>query len=533
MDSKASGFQVTSLIEKPHTVPTAQQYIQLAQSINTKKYFKLLKEGTKIHPTSLKIQARIIRHYLKNNQPKTALKHLLTSRHRSRQNNTYLFYQHCATLLAKNGRIADALQLVAKGLLKNDAQQQYIEFASKFALRHTAWSLAETAFKRLQKLQPTTESAYNLAVCYQMIGKTDESKSLIQYCIDTDPEGYEELFEDQYRKYTIYTNEQSTIELYKYINPSTTVVATFDTIDKTIDRIPFAYNLIKKKKMDIIALRRHSIHNFHQDLSRETYVEATQLLLKAYSTKFAYGTSLGGYSALYFGTTIPEAIVLAMAPRNSAIADYGSENVDQIVPHQHITPHPKNTNARVSILFDPKNTIDNRYVNNEVLASYPHAQVIHLPYAGHRLPKYLAQTKQLKPLVDRFLAAEPLPTIHFGEKRYLSNEYFWVMAEKCLDHHHFTWALQFANHAIELAPTFDRPHASKIQALMALKKMKEAVAACHLAIVEFPMQARFTILLAECYVLENNQVKAVSIIEQQLQHNHSKKLASYLQQLTL
>lgn len=531
MDSKVNGLQITTLLENTNKVPTATQYIQLAQSINSKKYFKILKEGTKIHPASLKIQARILKYYLKNKQPKTALKHLLTSRPRTSLNNTSLFYQHCATTLVKQQRISDALHIVKKGLILNNGEEAYIKFASKFALKFQDWSLAKEAFELRQHLNPSTEAMFDLAICYQVAGKTEESNHLIQQCINDDPIGYEELFEDQFRKYTLYTNNQSTIELYKYIEPSSAVVATFDTIDKTIERIPFAYNLIKKKKMDILALRRDNTKNFHQDLSRETYIEATTAPLQAYTTKFAYGTSLGGYCALYFGSTIKNAHILAMAPRNSAIVGYGSENLENCTPQTHTTPHLNNNSQRINILFDPLNTIDAHYLKNEVFASYPQAKIMKLPFAGHRLPKYLSQTKQLKPLVDQFLNKQPLSQIQFGKKRQLSSEYFWVISEKCFAHKHLKWALDFANHSLALSPSFDRPLIVKTQTLMALSRIEEAIATCHQGIIEFPTQVRFTILLAECYLLANNKKQAVHAIEQQLNKMHSKKLERFLEEI--
>lgn len=190
----------------------------------------------------------------------------------------------------------------------------------------------------------------------------------------------------------------------------------------------FRFQLIKEKRVDLISLRRRTTKNYHQDISREEYYETVAKLADGYEKKFAYGTSLGGYSALYFGSTI-DCNILALSPRNSAHPNHGTKMRVETV-FQHELQHPYNPRITPTIIYDPKDSIDSKYMKKVIKKAYPNAKYIYYPYAGHRISIYLSQIGILKDIVKRFMAEQPIPNYE-RTLRSKSTEYHRILAIHC------------------------------------------------------------------------------------------------------
>lgn len=512
--------------EKGPYTPSQNQYIWLSQHVSKKAYVQLLEEGLRHYPFNRQLTKKLNDHYEQTIFSIGHFRKLAKNLLKNPPKNTAVFYKQCTNHLYKSENLNEALKILEIGFYSNDMNKNYINFVIKFAKKTMNWQLAIRGYEKLLLIEETASNLYDLAVFYEITGRLELAAPLFEKVQQHYSEDYENLFEDYYRKYTLFNNGSSKIEYYKNIMPNNEVVATYDTITKTWNQIPFAYNAIKKRGKDIIALRRNSVRNFHQDISREEYWEATKFLFENKEKKYAYGTSLGGYCALYFGSLIPEVKILAMAPRNSAHPSYGSSAISS--SFQHISPHPKSEHLNAIIMYDDKNIIDQRYLSLEVLPSYPTAKVMTIPYAGHRLPKFLTQSGQLKSIVNNFFNDKVISPIKRGKLRYHSSEYFWVIAEKCLAHHHYSWAVNYSNHAIQLEEKFDRPYLIKINALIELKQFSEAMICAQRACELFDKQSKFIILLAETYILIGEKETAITFIEQQLLNNTDTKLNEYL-----
>lgn len=508
MDSKALPVELCSIVNEQKK-PSAQQYIQLAKQTEGKNYALLLKEGLQHHPCNFQIRS-----LLKAKNEKTFVLRKIIKKMLGKKASSRFFYENCITYLLNIEEHELARKIALLGIEQNQKNIPYLRFVAKNAMQTFDWKVAEKAYALLSKEQQTAQFIYDHAVCLQLLGQQQEAQKLIQQAQQQFPKEYPKLFKDAYRKYIIFDNGKSRIELYKHQTPNQRVVATFDTIDKTFKDIPFSFNLIKKNDTDLVALRRDHVRNFHQDLSREAYIAATGAIFSTYEDKFAYGTSLGGYSSLYFGSLIPNVHILAMAPRNSANPHHGARTIVVKEPFKHISPHPISYNPNITIVYDPQNTVDEAYIQHEILPAYPKAHILTIPYAGHRIPRFLAQTKQLKPLVMDFLQKKPMSEIKRGELRKQSSEYYWVMSDYCLQKNHAKWAIDFAKQAMDMMPDFDRPYVSISTALITLNRLDEAIIFSKQAYEKFPKEYKFAILLAEAYVANRDIRSAIDVLEE-------------------
>ena len=112
----------------------------------------------------------------------------------------------------------------------------------------------------------------------------------------------------------------------------------------------------------------------------------------------AYGTSIGGYGALYFGSALG-CDVLSMAPRNSNHPTYGGPKTPKKYPFNHSLEMQRNDSPNITIVFDPKERMDKKYVDLGLKPRMPNARILEFPYAGHYIPNFLLATGVLKQLV--------------------------------------------------------------------------------------------------------------------------------------
>lgn len=516
------------LLLEETVAPSSKQYIWLSNHVSKKSYSSLLEEGLRHYPFNRKLTKKLNKHYKRTVFSTSQFKRLAKNILKANKKNSYVFYKECTNYLHKSGYIDEAVKVLQQGMRLNEQSKAYIKYVISFAKKTFNWPLAISAYERLLGFEEKASTLYDLAVCYEIIGKLELAAPLYEKVHEKYADDYEDLFEDYYRKYTLFNNGLSKIEYYKNIVPNNEVVATFDTITKTWEQTPFAYNAIKKRAKDIIALRRHSVRNFHQDLSREAYLQATQTIFSNKDQKYAYGTSLGGYCALYYGSLIPKAKILAMAPRNSAHPSYNKFNLNRNETFNHISPHPVQKEIDVVIMYDPKNTIDQNYLTSEIFPSYPTAKVMTIPYAGHRIPKFLTQSGQLKTVVTKFFTNKKILPIKRGDLRYKSSEYFWVIAEKCVEHCHYSWAINYANYSIQLDSNFERPYLTRIHASIQLEDFQAAIDYAKIAYDLFDAPAKFAHPLVDTLLLIGEKEQAMTLIEQHLQKKKDKYLSDCL-----
>lgn len=525
------------IIQQHEEKPSDISYLELSylfEQIDKKnKAIYVLQEGIQEHPTSISLHRALWSLYTKQNNQKEKIKHVPRVLKNCIQKKPIKFFERLQEVLLQNHQFELSLAITQMQLQKQPTDVVLLNKAIQRALSVTHYKEAiiylETLKKETTDINQLVRINMKIGMVHMLNGEFAEGEKQFTYCMEKYGDLLPEIYKDGYEKLVIFNNGESSIEYYKSIHSTKRVVATFDSIDKTNKSKPFAFGILKKNSVDLISLRRRTVDNYHQDLSREEYYRTIEKLIPFYEKRFAYGTSLGGYCALYFGATIPECKILALAPRNSAHPNYGSK-IRGNSKFTHSLSHPINTEIKPIICYDPKERIDQRYITKEIKKSYPNADFKHFYYAGHRVPLYLQQIGVLKDLVSRFLAEEPIPE-YSSKLHNKSAEYHRILAIACKRHLKYKWALDLVNKSVELAPTYDRSLALRIEVLLNLKQYDECIEYAKEAIKLHPSLAKFYILLSDAYVAKGDIDLAIEVLESAKQSIKSKKIKNKLASL--
>ncbi|MDY0404701.1 hypothetical protein P5G51_004155 [Virgibacillus sp. 179-BFC.A HS] len=274
-----------------------------------------------------------------------------------------------------------------------------------------------------------------------------------------------EIKEDElgYRKLTLFDNGKSRIEFYKNLKPTKSLIFTFDSVNICWDEPSFGFKLLQRQNMDIIAVRKKTKKSFHQDLSKDTFDQTVKDLASGYQNKFSYGFSLGAYAALYY-TSDMDCQILALSPRLPIHPIYGTKEDKGKQTLYHSLSHPFNDKASPTIIYDPTNKIDKKYVEESLLASYPNAQLKKMPYGGHRMTFHLLSMGVLKKYVLTFINQGSVPAYNRSLKSQSPN-YCRLLGEACLKHHKLKWADHLSMEALKAEPTNKRAMKLRVNVL--------------------------------------------------------------------
>ncbi len=174
-------------------------------------------------------------------------------------------------------------------------------------------------------------------------------------------------------------------------------------------------------------MRKRTKEDFHQELRREDFLGFALPVAAAYADVVALGQSLGGYSALYYASGVSGCRILATAPRNPLHPRYAGKRYASYKLFTHEYEMPLNESARATIVYDPKNSEDGRYVEKSLAASFPGAELVPYPYCGHSITRYLRDVGGLKNATLWFCKGEGFPRFD-RSKRGASSEYLRNLA---------------------------------------------------------------------------------------------------------
>jgi hypothetical protein len=247
-------------------------------------------------------------------------------------------------------------------------------------------------------------------------------------------------------------DEEIRIDHFRRSDALRTLVVTFDPIAYSWDRPPYGHEFLHKQELDVLAVRKKR-ENFYQPLSREAFEAAVTAVAVRYERVIAYGSSLGAYAALYFGRDQPWTVI-ASSPRNSSHPQYGNAywQTRAEFRHERLSAETK-SRCRAIILYDPRDLIDRRYLEGEVLPQFEQADVLRVPFTGHPSNHALSEMGFIAPFVRAVLAGEPKgawPTLDRRAQRTKSSVYFHVLALHALEHGHVTWADALVARSLEL-----------------------------------------------------------------------------------
>lgn len=363
------------------------------------------------------------------------------------------------------------------------------------------WESAISVYKQLYEelKEMSMEHLINMSMLYQIIGDYNQADKTFNY---TMAKFQSEINADKlgYRKMILFDNGESRIEFYKKLKYVNQVVVTFDSINMVWENDPFSYKFISKKDVDIIAIRKRYKKTYQQDLSQESFVQATETVSDKYADKVAYGFSLGAYNALYYASLI-NCRILSLSPRLSIHPKYGRKNVIPKYDFKDNISLPYDEKATPLIVYDSKNAVDNTYIQNEVIKQYPNAILIDIKYGSHGMAPHLLRMGQLKEFVESTLDNK-IPRYN-RKLRVNSNIYYRRLSAECLKHKKYNWALNLVNKSLELLSTDIYAINLKVDILFKRNEYDEALKFIKKIIYEDPKKLRYRILLIRTYIKLN------------------------------
>lgn len=269
----------------------------------------------------------------------------------------------------------------------------------------------------------------------RLAGHANEAADLLGKHFRPKDRFWEEL-KDGYSRLVVFDNGRTRVEFYTKIFDAATgaaVVAdqlaiTFDVMEQTWDKEPFAYRPLSPGRTDFLAVRKRTKDDFHQEMRRDDFTAFALPIAAGYPDVVALGQSLGAYSALYYASNVPGCRILATAPRNPLHPRYAGKRYASYKLFTHEYEMPQNGGIRPTIVYDPKNSEDGRYVEKSLTASFPGAVLVPYPYCGHSITRYLRDVGTLKNATLGFCKGDAFPQFD-RSKRALSSEYLRNLAK--------------------------------------------------------------------------------------------------------
>lgn len=194
---------------------------------------------------------------------------------------------------------------------------------------------------------------------------------------------------------------------------SDVLFVTFGIVSSHLDHLPFAQAFLNASgfKHIHVAQRRKTSY---QTLSFEHFAQLLAPLVSAYRYRFTYGTSLGGYAALYYASAI-NAHAIASAPRlplhpeNLQFKDtlwrpgsHWDEHPYEHVPLSHVVspacPQP-------FVIYDPCDPVDSNFVQRCIVPHFPSIRFFEMPGSEHAPLAQLLAKGQLKSVIHDHVAS--------------------------------------------------------------------------------------------------------------------------------
>lgn len=206
----------------------------------------------------------------------------------------------------------------------------------------------------------------------------------------------------EYLKKVLVTNKNYKVTHYINNNKVKKLIIAFGEIDSDLDDPGYGAKIVMENGFDYIYVAQKKGTQY-QFLSSEKFVSLVSDAIKDKEV-YTYGSSLGGYCAIYYGGAI-NANILAMSPRIPAHPVInklmGERFRNSGFYHQDLKKQTKSS-KNVSIFYDKNNYIDNYFVEFFLKVSYPRAHYQHIQYAGHYTARALLLSNELKKVAINF-----------------------------------------------------------------------------------------------------------------------------------
>ncbi|WP_181708333.1 tetratricopeptide repeat protein [Chthonobacter rhizosphaerae] len=185
-------------------------------------------------------------------------------------------------------------------------------------------------------------------------------------------------------------------------------MVTFDHLGALNVETPgFGEAFLLKHGFDVLNFQKRK-ENYYQDLSRDCFKQVVHNLPNTYDRVCLYGSSLGGYAALYYSIAV-ESDLIAISPLCSIHPGHNNVQArhDSRVEWQHDQLQlPTNYHASAVILTDPYDHQDAFFLQGVVRPAFPEAYVVKVPFGGHPVGEVLSELGVLKQYIVDVLRRE-------------------------------------------------------------------------------------------------------------------------------
>lgn len=410
---------------------------------------------------------------------------LVKTRHyfRSLVSPSYII-KNAEKLMIEN-KTDQALNVLRRGIRFHPKNYKINKMAAKLFKEKKDWRNLIIRLEEIQKFkeyEKSLDTLLEVSMIYTILGRHAEADNLFDNIMN---DYKDEIQNDDkgYRKLIVYDNGESRIEFYKKLKQTKSVMVTFDAINMVWGKPSFAFKILQKENVDIIAIRKRLEKTYQQDLHQENFTQVVKPILNNYTDKMAYGFSLGAYHTLYFASLL-DCRILAISPRLSIHPIYGRKKIIPNYKMKHKVTLSKNKNIAPIIVYDPQNALDKYYIEEGILPRFPNAILIKIPYGGHGLAPQMLQMGILKEFVLSFM--NNTTPIYHKNNRKKSHAYFTNLATKCFKRNKFKWSLHLVNQALVIKLNDKKNVKLKIDTLKKMDKEEEVIVFLESLINKYP-----------------------------------------------
>jgi hypothetical protein len=265
-----------------------------------------------------------------------------------------------------------------------------------------------------------------------------------------------------------------------------TLVITFSTAREDYDFEPFGAHFLAGQGFAHLHFGQAWGSNF-QELSLDEFQKIAASFCVG-KTIITYGSSLGGYAAIFYGGTI-NARAIAATPINPGhpIAVHPSKRAGMQFKHPEIVASPRSSHDPI-ILYDDEVPTDHRFVETCILPAYPNAKRMIIKHCGHGgALRILKEIGALKAVILDLIAGRSvdLQTEDYIRRFMDTHQYAMERARFCVSKGKVDEAVRWARRMVAMNRSL-RAYRILLAALMRLDNKRPAQKAYNEAVPNFP-----------------------------------------------
>lgn len=191
----------------------------------------------------------------------------------------------------------------------------------------------------------------------------------------------------------IANEDKYSVEYYPNESEITFIVFNEDGAKKSA--VPFGIFFLLKLGFNVIAIKQDN--DKYQSLSFSNFKDIVSPLVQDKKV-FLYGSSLGGYCAIYYAGAV-NGVAISAAPRNSfhPVLEQKTKSIGEY-KHSNITSNQL-SEKYILVILDPNHENDKFFFEKVILPAYPNVHLIELPDVGHKVLLHTNYTNQLKKII--------------------------------------------------------------------------------------------------------------------------------------